>query len=137
MMTIKRYKELIRIPDFYDRIEYLKDAKQVAEFTFGGHRYLNQMLYASYEWKHARREAILRDEGMDLAHPDFPINGNVYVHHLNAITIEDILERRDCVFDLDNLVCCSMRTHNALHYGKEIERRDYVPRKPNDTTLWR
>lgn len=137
MRTIKSYQELIRIHDFYDRLEYLQDVKSVGDMTFGGHRYLNQMLYKSYAWKQARRTTILRDRGMDLAHPDFPINGNVYVHHLNPITIEDILKERDCVFDPENLICASMSTHNALHYGREIERKDYVARKPNDTCLWR
>ena len=136
-MTKKTYKELIRIPDFYDRLEYLQDVKRVGEETFGSRRYLNQILYSSYEWKRIRGQVILRDEGLDLAHADFPINGLLYVHHLNPITIEDILDRKPCVFDLENLVCCSMNTHNTLHYGREIERREYVPRKPNDTCLWR
>lgn len=136
-MKTKSYEELIRIPDFYDRLAYLQDVRPVGDMTFGGHRYLNQMLYASPIWKRIRRVVIFRDEGMDLAHKDFPINGNIYVHHLNPITIDDILEERDCVFDPNNLVCASMSTHNALHYGREIERKDYVARKPNDTCLWR
>lgn len=136
-MMIKTYSELIQIKDFYDRIEYLRTVKHVGDQTFGGHRYLNQMLYKCYEWKRTRREVILRDEGLDLAHSDFPITGNVYVHHLNPITIDDVIERRRCVFDLENLVCCSMQTHNVLHYSREIERREYAPRKPNDTCPWR
>lgn len=133
----KTYSELIRIPDFYDRLEYLKDIKHVGEETFGSKRFLNQILYSSYEWKRVRREVIFRDNGNDLAHDDFPINGLMYIHHLNSITVEDILDRKQCVFDLENLVCCSMVTHNILHYGREIERREYVPRKPNDTCPWR
>ena len=133
----KSYTDLMKIDDFYDRLRYLQEVKPVGEMTFGGHRQLNQMLYRSYFWKEARREVILRDEGMDLAHKDFPIMGLVYVHHLNPITISDILNRNDCVFDPENLVCCSMNTHNALHYGKDIERRDYEPRRPNDTCPWR
>lgn len=134
---MKTYSKLVRIPDFYDRLEYLQDVKRVGEETFGSRRYLNQMLYSSYEWKRVRGQVILRDEGMDLAHEDFPINGLIYIHHLNPITVEDILDRKPCVFDLENLVCSSMSTHNALHYSREIERREYVPRKPNDTCPWR
>lgn len=134
---MKTYKELIQIPDFYDRLKYLQDVKRVGEETFGSRRYLNQMLYSSYEWKRVRGQVILRDEGMDLAHEDFPINGLIYIHHLNPISVEDILDRKPCVFDLENLVCSSMSTHNALHYSREIERREYVPRKPNDTCPWR
>lgn len=136
MMT-KTYEELIEIPDFDDRIRYLQDAKYVGDTTFGGHRYLNQMLYHSYGWRDARRQAILRDLGLDLAHPQFPINGNVYVHHINPITIDDILEHRHLVFDLNNLVCCSRATHNVLHYGRDIDQRKIVTRKPNDTCPWR
>lgn len=134
---MKTYSKLVRIPDFYDRLKYLQDVKRVCEETFGSLRYLNQMLYSSYEWKRVRGQVILRDEGMDLAHEDFPINGLIYIHHLNPITVEDILDRKPCVFDLENLVCSSMSTHNALHYSREIERREYVPRKPNDTCPWR
>lgn len=137
MTMSKSYSELMEIPDFYERLKYLQDVKYIGDPTFGSRRYLNQVLYRSYKWKHIRGDVILRDEGMDLAHPDFPINGLIYIHHLNPLTVEDILEERDCVFDLENLVCCSMDTHNSLHYSREIERRDYVPRKPNDTCPWR
>lgn len=133
----KTYSELITISDFYDRIEYLQTKGYVGEQTFGGHRRLNQVLYKSPEWHTARRKVILRDDGYDLSHFDHPIFGKIYVHHLNPITIEDILERRFCVFDPENLISCSMETHNAIHYGREIERDDYVPRRPHDTCPWR
>ena len=134
---MKSYETLMTIDDFYERLAYLQDVKHIGDMTFGGRRYLNQMLYKSYEWRAARRAIIIRDQGLDLAHEDFPIMGKIYVHHLNPITIDDILDRRDCVFDPSNLVCCSMNTHNALHYSREIEKRDYVARKPNDTCPWR
>lgn len=135
---MKTYSELIRIPDFYDRIKYLQTENYVGEATFGGHRYLNQILYQTYEWKHARRRAIVRDEGHDLAHEDYTIVGKIYVHHLNPITVDDILERRENVFDLENLVCCSMETHNSIHYAREVrKRRELVTRRPNDTCPWR
>lgn len=134
----KSYKELIAIPDFYDRIKYLSTGNRVAERTFGGGRYLNQVLYQSYRWKEVRRACIIRDEGCDLAHPDFPIMGKIYVHHLNPITIEDILEKRDAVFDLENLISCSMATHEMVHYGNgKVERAGYTPRTPHDTCPWR
>lgn len=137
--TIKLYSELITIPTFKERFNYLKLSAAVGDPTFGGHRYLNQMLYRFPEWKRVRREVILRDEGLDLGHPDFPIRGNIYVHHLNPITTDDILERRNCVFDLENLISTSFDTHNAIHYGDErlIEDRVPVERKKNDTCPWR
>lgn len=136
---IRLYSELIEIPTFEERFDYLKLSASVGDVTFGGHRYLNQMLYSFPEWKRIRREVILRDEGFDLAHPDFPIRGNIYVHHLNPITADDILERRSCVFDLENLVSTSFDTHNAIHYGDERLIADRVPveRKKNDTCPWR
>lgn len=136
--STKSYSELISIQSFEERFEYLKLPGVVGDETFGGHRYLNQWLYKLAEWKSTRREVIIRDGGFDLAHPDYQIGGNIYVHHINPITIDDILERRRCVFDLDNLISTSFDTHNALHYGaldapviKVTERQRY------DTCPWR
>lgn len=134
----KTYSELIKFEIFEDRFNYLKLIGTVGEITFGGHRTLNQMLYYSPEWKSARRKVILRDNGCDLAHEDYTIHGSVYIHHINPITIDDILERRSCVFDLENLVCVSFRTHQAIHYGtEELLPKGLVVRKKNDTCLWR
>lgn len=134
----KTYSELIKLQTFEERFEYLKLDGLVGHETFGGHRYLNQALYQTLEWRHTRNEVIYRDLGLDLAHEDRPINGSIYIHHINPITIEDILEKRPCVFDLENLVCASFRTHNAIHYGTEnILVKDLVIRRKDDTCLWR
>lgn len=138
MRTIKTYSNLICFDTFLERFRYLKIDGFVGNVTFGSKRYLNQLLYGSDEWKQTRREAILRDDGCDLADSDHPICGRVYVHHLNPLTIEDILERRPCVFDLDNLVCVSFKTHNAIHYGDENGiPQDPIVRKQNDTCPWK
>lgn len=138
-MTIKRsYSELLKIEKFEDRLSYLSCYGKVGEETFGSHRYLNQMLYGLYEWKSARRKVILRDDGHDLAHEDYIISGNIYVHHINPITIEDVVERRSCVFSLENLVSVSFKTHQAIHYGNNrLVVESYKERKPNDTCPWR
>ena len=134
MKTNKSYRYLQKLDTFLDRYDYLRLDGSVGDATFGSKRYLNQLLYNSEEWKRVRREVILRDDGCDLGHPDFPIGGNVYVHHLNPIVLEDILERKPCVFDLDNLVCVSFKTHNAIHYGnEETLPAEPITRKPNDT----
>lgn len=134
----KRYSELILLPTFEERFHYLKLDGIVGDPTFGGHRYLNQELYRCYEWKAARREAIIRDNGCDLATPGYLIGGPIYIHHINPITIEDVLDRKPCVFDLDNLVCTSFKTHNAIHYrGAEIMSQSPVERTKNDTCPWR
>lgn len=134
----KTYSELIKIESFEERFDYLSLSGVVGETTFGSRRYLNQMLYKDPKWRSTRREVILRDDGCDLAHSEYPINGAVYIHHINPITIEDILEERPCVFDLDNLISTSFKTHNAIHYGsKELLPKTFVTRKQYDTCPWR
>lgn len=134
----RTYSELIKISTFEDRFKYLSLSGIVGEFTFGGHRYLNQVLYKSDKWKRTRREVIIRDNGCDLAHENYRIDGSVLIHHMNPITIDDILEERPCVFDLENLICTTFRTHNAIHYGtEELLPKTNINRKENDTCLWR
>lgn len=134
----KRYLNVIELKSFEERFEYLKLNGVVAHSTFGGHRYLNQMLYRCPEWKSTRDKVIIRDECCDLAYPDRPIYGRVLVHHIEPITVDDILQRRSCVFDLNNLICVSFETHNALHYG-DVDQlpKDYIARSHNDTCPWR
>lgn len=138
-MVEKSYSELIKIDSFEDRILYLSLNGNVGEFTFNGHRYLNQILYKTPEWKKIRRTISIRDNGFDLGHPDYEIVGNIYIHHINPITPEDILQRRGCVFDPENLISCSFRTHNEIHYSskEEIKRDRFVIRTKNDTCPWR
>lgn len=133
------YSELISFDTFEERFNYLNLHGLVGEMTFGGHRRLNQILYNCDEWKSVRRKVILRDNGCDLGIQDRPIAGKILIHHLNPITIDDVLKRKSCVFDLNNLICSSFDTHNAIHYGSnEILRvNTFTTRKPNDTCLWR
>lgn len=137
-MMNKRYSELIQISEFQERFEYARLDGLVGQQTFGGHRYLNQILYSSDQWKKVRRKVIIRDDGYDLAHPDYQIGGNIYVHHLNPITIDDILEGNPSVFDLENLISVGFQTHNAIHYGDgSLLPKEPVTRKPYDTCPWR
>ena len=48
---IRTYSELIRLPTFEERFEYLRLDGLVGEDTFGFDRYLNQLFYESNEWK--------------------------------------------------------------------------------------
>lgn len=140
MMSTRTYEELVKIESFEDRIRYLSLVGKVAEETFGGYRYLNQLLYRLPEWKRVRRNIIIRDEGYDLAHREYPINGGIYVHHLNPITAYDILQRRGCVFDENNLISTSLKTHNIIHYSDveaSIKDMMLVERTKNDTCPWR
>ena len=140
-MTMERtYSELSKLTTFDERFEYLKIGdKKVGEDTFGGRRYLNQMLYKSDKWKKVRDEVIVRDLGrnMGLEGEEFGEGEEVIVHHLNPITQEDIELQRPCLFDLENLISVNLPTHNAIHYGsKESIQNRYEERKPGDTKLW-
>lgn len=137
-MSLKTYSELIKLQTMEERFDYLNQGMAVGEATFGYDRYLNQRFYRSPEWKKVRDKVIMRDEGNDLAHPDYPIVGRIIVHHLNSITPEMIVNRDPALFDMNNLVCVSHDTHEAITYGsKEMLPEDPVERTPNDTTPWR
>ena len=134
----RTYSELIKLPSFKERYEYLKLDGKYAEATFGSRRYLNQIFYQTTEWRSARRKAIARDLGNDLACEGWPIFGKIYVHHMNPITVNDILKRSDLLFDPENLICCSDMTHNAITYGDwNILPKEYEDRKPGDTCPWK
>ena len=137
-MSIRTYSELITIPTFEERFEYLQLKGSVGKDTFGYDRYLNQVLYRSPEWKRLRNQIIIRDDGCDLACDGYDIYGKVLIHHLNPITVEDVLTRSRKVFDPDNLVCVSHNTHNAIHYGNvDLLVTGPIIRTKNDTCPWR
>lgn len=137
--TMKTYSDLILLPTFEERYEYLKLSGGVGLETFGSNRYLNQIFYQTPEWKRVRRDVIARDGGCDLAHQDRPINTKIYVHHINPITVDDILKRRDCLFDMENLISISFNTHNAVHYGDSSLLIPSMPieRHSGDQIPWR
>ena len=135
---IKTYSELIQLPTFLDRFNYLKIGGAVGRMTYGHDRYLNQVLYSSDEWKRFRRDIILRDNGCDLACEDREIYTRAIVHHLNPITVEDVLRRDPMIFDPENVITTWLRTHNAIHYGDEsLLLLDPIERTKNDTCPWR
>lgn len=137
-MSIRTYSELITIPTFEERFEYLQLKGSVGKDTFGYDRYLNQVLYRSPEWKRLRNQIIIRDGGCDLACDGYDVYGKVLIHHLNPITVEDVLARSRKVFDPDNLVCVSHSTHNAIHYGDvDLLVTGPIIRTKNDTCPWR
>lgn len=135
---IRTYSELITYNTFIDRYNYLKLVGQVGVETFGFDRYINQMLYKSKRWLDTRRIVIIRDKGCDLGLPDFEIADRVIIHHMNPITLEDIEEERDYVFDPEYLISTSFRTHNAIHYGDEsLLPKLPVERSVNDMCPWK
>lgn len=137
-MTTKSYSDLIKIDNFIERYRYLKLTGVVGEDTFGYDRYLNQVLYQSPEWREFRDSIIIRDNGCDLGCEGFDINFRVTVHHINSITIEDVLNRNPMVFDPENVITVSHNTHMAIHYGDEdLLYPELNERKQNDTCPWR
>lgn len=136
---MKTYNEMISLPTFEQRFEYLKLHGQVGSDTFGFDRYLNQVFYHSPEWRSVRREVIIRDNGCDLACPDLEIFGRIYIHHMNPIQPNEIEDRKDDILNPNYLVCVSHDTHNAIHYGdsRYLQKKTYMERTRNDTCPWR
>lgn len=135
---IRTYSELIQLKTFEERFEYLKLDGVIGRETFGFDRYLNQMFYTSIEWKKFRRDIILRDNGCDLAIPGLDIVGKIFIHHLNPITKEDILNRTEYLMNPEFVICSSKLTHDAIHYGdSDLLPKGPIERKRNDTCPWR
>lgn len=136
---MRTYSELIQIPTFIERYRYLKLGGRIGEDTFGFDRWLNQYFYGTKEWREIRQKVFIRDDGCDLAHPDFPATGRLIVHHMNPITEKDIVQRSDILLDPEYLITTVLNTHNAIHYGDEslLGISEIVLREPNDTCTWR
>lgn len=135
---IRTYSEIITLSTFKERYEYLRLDGTVGEETFGFDRYLNQMFYKDPEWLSVRDFVILRDNGCDLGVLDREIVGRIYVHHMNPITVEDIVNRSKYLLDPEYLICTMKNTHDAIHYGDgSLLITEPIERKPNDTCPWR
>ena len=135
---MRTYSELIKMPTLEERFKYLKLGGRVGDATFGSDRYLNQIFYTSDEWRKIRDYVIIRDNANDLAVVGFEIVGTVFIHHMNPISAEDILQHSEFLIDPEFLVCCSKRTHDAIYYSDE----NLLPRVPidrfqNDTCPWK
>lgn len=139
MTSIRTYSELITLPTFEERYEYLRLDGVVCEETFGFDRYLNQEFYQrSQEWKRIRDYVIIRDQGCDLGIEGREIRGKILVHHMNPITKDDILQQSRFLLDPEYLICTLKSTHDAIHYGDEnLLMKGPIERKANDTCPWR
>lgn len=137
--NIRTYSELITLPKFEERYEYLKLNGVVGEETFGFNRYLNQEFYQrDKEWLRIRDYVIIRDQGCDLGIEGREIRGKIIVHHMNPITKDDLLRRTEFLLNPEYLICTLKSTHDAIHYGDEnLLMKGPVERKANDTCPWR
>lgn len=142
-MIIRTYSELITLPTFKERYEYLRLGGEVGKETFGFDRHLNQMFYKSKEWLRVRDFVILRDTGsneycQDLGVDGHNICGRVIVHHMNPLTIEDIVNRSEFLLNPEYLISTSHMTHEAITYGDESLLIGVpIERTKNDTCPWR
>lgn len=137
-MILRSYSEAIKFQTFEERFEYLKLDGAVGRATFGHDRYLNQILYHSSEWRAFRQKIIIRDNGCDLGCEGFDINSKAIVHHINPITVEDVINRSPNIFDPNNVITVSFNTHQAIHYGdKNLLITGPVVRTKNDTCPWK
>lgn len=137
--TIKSYEELIQIPSFDERLNYLQLFGKIGIDTFGFDRYLNQTFYRSKEWKDLRNKIFIRDCGCDLGVEGYDIIDprSVIIHHINPITVQDFEEGSSNLLDPNNLITVASWTHNLIHYGTGKEIKATLNRMPNDTCPWK
>lgn len=134
---IRSYRELRRLDTFEERYRYLALHGEVGRPTFGFDRYINQQFYRSRQWRHLRNTVIVRDNGCDLGIDGFEIHERIIIHHMNPMTVDDLVDGEDDILDPEFLICVSHQTHNAIHYGdEELLPRPLVERSPGDTKLW-
>ena len=138
LKNIRTYSELITIPTFKERYEYLRLKGFVGEETFGYDRYLNQSFYRSKEWMDIRDYVIVRDNGCDLGIAGHEIRERILIHHMNPITKDDILRRSEFLLNPEYLISTIKSTHDAIHYGDEKLLTDEpIIRTKNDTCPWK
>lgn len=137
--SIRTYSELITLPTFEERFRYLKLDGKVGADTYGFDRYLNQQFYQHDPmWRSSRDTVIIRDNGCDLGVEGYEIRGKIIVHHMNVVTMEDIIKKRDWIYDPEFLICTVHNTHNAIHYGDEhLLTKAPIVRTKNDTCPWK
>lgn len=138
---MKTYTELISLPTFEERFEYLKMNGRVGAETFGYDRYLNQVFYNSHEWRQFRHQIIIRDNACDLGIEDRPIlrKGQLLIHHMNPITKKQLIDRDPDLMNPEYVIVCMKNpTHEAIHYGDAslLVQNDLIVRTKGDTCLW-
>ena len=135
---MRTYSELSTLETFEERFEYLRLNGTVGKLTFGHDRYMNQWFYKTDEWLRVRDIVIERDYGNDLGVDGFDIGGSIIVHHMNAITREDIMKRNPKILNPEYLISVSDRTHKAIHYNNtHFLTQKVTVRTPDDMAPWK
>lgn len=139
-MKIRSYSELMLLPTFEERFNYLRIGGDRERFQFGFDRYINQDFYRSKDWQRIRDEILCRDE-WDLGVEGYSLGKHPIIHHMNPITKEDIIKRSEFLLCPEYLILCSKETHEAIHKGgynsTDLHLMHGTERRPNDTNLWR
>ena len=140
IMRIRTYSELMTFETFEERYDYLKIPGVVGQETFGFDRYFNQRFYQSKEWKDIRHYIIARDEARDLGCFGHDIYDKRYIriHHMNPISVKDIMDSTEYLLNPEFLITTSSWTHRAIHYGDKSDLM-ILPksRSKNDTCPWK
>lgn len=138
LLMMKSFSELSKLKTYEERVRYLQTNSSIGCETFGFDRYANQAFYKSKEWKKVRDEVIIRDKGCDLGIEGYEICEKTIIHHINPVSMEQIINRDPIIFDSENLITTTHRTHNMIHYCNEkIELREPITRSKGDTTPWK
>lgn len=135
---IRTYSELITLPTFEERFQYLSLSGSVGKATFGFDRYLYEQFLRSREWKSIRDYVIIRDNACDLAFEGHEIYERIIIHHMNPVTMDDIVHSSEYLLDPEFMVCTIHTTHNAIHYGdSNLLVQEPIERTEFDTCPWR
>ena len=136
-MRTRTYSELRRYTTLEERFRYLSLRGSVGISTFGYDRWINQQFYRSREWRQIRHHVIVRDNGCDLCVDGYEIHDRILIHHMNPVSVDDVLRHDESILDPEFLITTTHQTHNAIHYGDErLLPRPLVERRPGDTKLW-
>jgi len=138
MPDLRTYSELIKLPTFETRFNYLSLNGVVGNETFGFDRWMNQRFYNSKEWQSIRDFVIIRDGGCDLGMEGYDIMDRILIHHMNPVQSLDFINVTDMLTNPEYLICVSHNTHNAIHFGDaSLLATDPIERKPGDTCPWK
>lgn len=130
----KSYRDVLCFKNFGDRLAILSLHSFVYVPPSKGIGY--DFYKHCKQWHQLREEIIKRDMACDLGVNGMFIKGPIIVHHIDPLVESDFVEwNEDKLFNPNNLICCSVSTHNEIHYGKKKD-VTIIERRPGDTKLW-
>lgn len=130
-MNNKTYSAMKRFDTYAERLNYLS----LNDLRYDSPRLISEKFYKSSAWLIVRDLVLQRDLGMDLGVIEVE-EDVLLVHHIDPITEMDIINNSPKLFDLENLITTTVKTHNKIHYGLPYE-VELIERVAGDTTLWR